>query len=72
MDFCLCDLFQTHEENRLKLSYISKPRGVIGPGDSQEIPVLLLANATGTLHHTLRIAVFGSVLPPLVSVWVFV
>lgn len=68
MDICLRDLFQAHEENQLKLSYTSKSRGVIGPGSSQEIPVILLAKATGKWHHTLHIAVFGSVLPPLVSV----
>lgn len=29
--------------------------------------MFLLAKAIGRLHHTLRIAVFGSILPPLVS-----
>lgn len=45
----------------------SIPRGAICPHSSEEIPVFLLAKATGTLHHSLRIAVFGSVQPPLVS-----
>ncbi|XP_056908191.1 hydrocephalus-inducing protein homolog isoform X4 [Takifugu flavidus] len=62
---CYSVLEQAHEGDQLKLSYISKPKGVIGPGSSLEIPVLLLAKATGTLQHTLRIAVFGSIQPPL-------
>lgn len=45
----------------------SAPRGVIYPQSSAEIPVFLLAKATGTLQHSLRIAVFGSDQPPLVS-----
>lgn len=75
MDICLCVLFQAHQENQLALTFPSRPRGVIQPGTSQEIPVCLLAKAAGALRHTLPIAVFGSVLPPLVSVcvcvWVF-
>lgn len=63
----LSELFQVHEGDQLQLSFTSRPRGVIGPGSSQQIPVLLLAKATGKLHHTLHIAVFGSVLQPLVS-----
>ncbi|XP_035521672.1 hydrocephalus-inducing protein homolog [Morone saxatilis] len=41
------------------------PRGVILPRSSEELPVCLLAKAVGRLSHTLRIAVFGSVKPPL-------
>lgn len=71
MDVYLCDLFQTHQEKQVTLAFPSEPRGVITPGTSQEIPVCLLAEAAGALRHTLRIAVFGSVLPPLVSVCVW-
>lgn len=70
MDVYLRDLFQAHQEKQVTLAFPSEPRGVITPGTSQEIPVCLLAEAAGALRHTLRIAVFGSVLPPLVSVCV--
>lgn len=40
---------------------------MIHPGSSEELPVRLLAKAPGMLHHTIRIAVFGSSQPPLVS-----
>ncbi|KAM9376112.1 hydrocephalus-inducing protein-like [Pholidichthys leucotaenia] len=43
------------------------PRGVILPGSFEDVPVILLAKAVGRLHHTLSIAVFGSLEPPLVS-----
>lgn len=55
------------EESPSKHCDSSGPRGVICPQSLAEIPVFLLAKATGTLHHSLRIAVFGSVQPPLVS-----
>lgn len=64
------DLFQAHEENQLVLEFPSRSRGVLDPGSSQDFPVCLLAKAAGALSHTLRIVVFGSVLPPLVSVCV--
>ncbi|KAM9376113.1 hydrocephalus-inducing protein-like [Pholidichthys leucotaenia] len=41
------------------------PRGVILPGSFEDVPVILLAKAVGRLHHTLSIAVFGSLEPPL-------
>lgn len=45
----------------------SLPRGVIRPHSSEELPVFLMAKVVGRLNHSLRIAVFGSVLSPLVS-----
>ncbi|KAK5867885.1 hypothetical protein PBY51_012341 [Eleginops maclovinus] len=41
------------------------PRGLILPGTSEELPVVLLAKAVGRQQRTLRIAVFGSSQPPL-------
>lgn len=60
-------VFQEYEEGLSLHCGSSIPRGVICPHSSEEIPVFLLAKATGTLHHSLHIAVFGSVQPPLVS-----
>lgn len=65
--FYLCHCFQEDEENPSLLFGSPVPRGLILPGTSEELPVLLLAKAVGRLHHTLRIAVFGSLQPPLVS-----
>lgn len=42
-------------------------RGVIDGQHSKEIPVFLLAKSLGELKHTLRIALLGSLKPPLVS-----
>ncbi|XP_025759455.1 hydrocephalus-inducing protein homolog isoform X1 [Oreochromis niloticus] len=64
---CYGMLDQEYEENPSLLLGSSAPRGVIHPGTSEELPVRLLAKAVGTLHHTIRIAIFGSPQPPLVS-----
>ena len=45
----------------------SVPRGLIPAGTSVEVPLFLLAKATGRQHGTARIAVLGSDHPPLVS-----
>lgn len=62
---CYGMLDQEYEENSSLLLGSSDPRGVIHPGCSEELPVRLLAKAPGMLHHTIRIAVFGSSQPPL-------
>ncbi|CAI5655386.1 unnamed protein product [Oreochromis niloticus] len=62
---CYGMLDQEYEENPSLLLGSSAPRGVIHPGTSEELPVRLLAKAVGTLHHTIRIAIFGSPQPPL-------
>ncbi|XP_023811732.1 hydrocephalus-inducing protein homolog isoform X1 [Oryzias latipes] len=41
------------------------PKGLLLPGSSADLPVLLQAQAIGELHHTLRIAIFGSPQQPL-------
>ncbi|KAM7396206.1 hypothetical protein PAMP_019263 [Pampus punctatissimus] len=64
---CYGVLDQEYEESPSLLFGSSIPRGLIPPHSSEELPVFLLAKAIGRLHHTLRIAVFGSVQPPLVS-----
>lgn len=58
---------QKNEDNSSIHCGSSAPRGVIYPQSSVEIPVFLLAKATGMLQHSLRIAVFGSSQAPLVS-----
>nr|XP_029134421.1 hydrocephalus-inducing protein homolog [Labrus bergylta] len=63
---CYGVLDQEHEESPSVVFGSSTPRGVILPYRSEEVPVFLLAKAVGRLHHTLRIAVFGSIQPPLV------
>ncbi|XP_025999986.1 hydrocephalus-inducing protein-like isoform X2 [Astatotilapia calliptera] len=62
---CYGMLDQEYEDNSSLLLGSSAPRGVIHPGSSEELPVRLLAKAPGMLHHTIRIAVFGSSQPPL-------
>ncbi|XP_030613884.1 hydrocephalus-inducing protein homolog isoform X2 [Archocentrus centrarchus] len=62
---CYGMLDQEYEENPSLLLGSSAPRGVIHPGSSEELPVRLLAKAVGILHRSLRIAVFGSLQPPL-------
>lgn len=62
---------QKYEENPSIQFGSPAPRGVIYPQSSVEIPVFLLAKATGTLQHSLRIAVFGSCQPPLVRKFQF-
>ncbi|XP_076588631.1 hydrocephalus-inducing protein homolog [Chaetodon auriga] len=62
---CYGVLDQENEESPSLYCGSSIPRGVILPHSSEEIPVFLLAKAIGRLHHTLRIAVFGSIQPPL-------
>ncbi|XP_039456431.1 hydrocephalus-inducing protein homolog [Oreochromis aureus] len=62
---CYGMLDQEYQENPSLLLGSSAPRGVIHPGTSEELPVRLLAKAVGTLHHTIRIAIFGSPQPPL-------
>ncbi|XP_034542457.1 hydrocephalus-inducing protein homolog isoform X2 [Notolabrus celidotus] len=63
---CYGVLDQEYEESPSLIFGSSTPRGIILPHRSEEIPVFLLAKAVGRLHHTLRIAVFGSIKPPLV------
>ncbi|XP_022605572.1 hydrocephalus-inducing protein homolog [Seriola dumerili] len=62
---CYGVLDQDYEETPSLLFGSSIPRGVILPHTSEKLPVFLLAKAVGRLHHSLRIAVFGSVHPPL-------
>ncbi|XP_042266839.1 hydrocephalus-inducing protein homolog isoform X2 [Thunnus maccoyii] len=62
---CYGMLDQEYEESPSLLFGSSVPGGLIAPHSSEELPVFLLAKAVGKLHHTLRIAVFGSVHPPL-------
>lgn len=66
-NFGLCHMFQEFEESPPLFFGSSTPRGVILPHSSEEVPVSLLAKAVGKRHHSLRIAVFGSLQPPLVS-----
>ncbi|KAA8590533.1 hypothetical protein FQN60_014467, partial [Etheostoma spectabile] len=57
---------ETEYEESLPLLFGSfKPRGLILPHSSEELPVFLLAKAIGRQQRTLRIAVFGSFQPPL-------
>ncbi|XP_075998116.1 hydrocephalus-inducing protein homolog [Genypterus blacodes] len=62
---CYGLLDQEYDESPSLLFGSSVPRGIILPHTSAEIPLRLLAKAAGRLHHTVHIAVFGSVLPPL-------
>ncbi|XP_059190373.1 hydrocephalus-inducing protein homolog [Centropristis striata] len=62
---CYGLLDQEYEESPSLLFGSSSPRGVILPQSSQELPVFLIAKAVGRQQHTLRIAVFGSIQPPL-------
>ncbi|XP_053175951.1 hydrocephalus-inducing protein homolog [Scomber japonicus] len=62
---CYGVLDQEYEESPSLIFGSSAPRGLIPPHSSEEIPVFLLAKAVGRLHHTLSIAVFGSIQPPL-------
>ncbi|CAG5958443.1 unnamed protein product [Menidia menidia] len=62
---CYGLLDQENQESSSVLFGSSVPRGVLLPGSSVELPVLLVAKAVGRLHHTLRIAVFGSLQQPL-------
>uniref|UniRef100_A0A3B4VD89 HYDIN axonemal central pair apparatus protein n=1 Tax=Seriola dumerili TaxID=41447 RepID=A0A3B4VD89_SERDU len=57
---CYGVLDQDYEETPSLLFGSSIPRGVILPHTSEKLPVFLLAKAVGRLHHSLRIAVFGS------------
>ncbi|XP_041651130.1 hydrocephalus-inducing protein homolog [Cheilinus undulatus] len=61
---CVAVLDQDYE-NRSMLFGCSCSRGSVCPNSSVELPVYMLARAVGRLHHTLRIMVFGSILPPL-------
>ncbi|XP_069028847.1 hydrocephalus-inducing protein homolog [Embiotoca jacksoni] len=62
---CYGVLDQEYEENPSMLFGSFAPRGLILPMTSEEFPLLLMAKAVGQLHHTLRIAVFGSFQPSL-------
>ncbi|XP_024138466.1 hydrocephalus-inducing protein homolog isoform X3 [Oryzias melastigma] len=62
---CYGILDQKLEEDSSVFSSTPAPRGLILPGSSVELPVLLQAQAVGQLHHTLRIAIFGSQHQPL-------
>ncbi|XP_045894276.1 hydrocephalus-inducing protein homolog isoform X2 [Micropterus dolomieu] len=62
---CYIVLDQEDEENSSLMFASSVTRGVILPRSSEQFSVLLKAKAIGRQHHTLRIAVFGSVRPPL-------
>ncbi|XP_049928998.1 hydrocephalus-inducing protein homolog isoform X2 [Epinephelus moara] len=62
---CYGMLDQKNEESPSLLFGSPTPRGVILPHSSEELPVVLLAKAVGRQQHTLCIAVFGSVQPPL-------
>ncbi|KAF7656193.1 hypothetical protein LDENG_00045060 [Lucifuga dentata] len=62
---CYGVLDQEYEECPALLFGSSTSRGVILPHTSVEIPLFLLALAVGRLQHIVRIAVFGSVRPPL-------
>ncbi|XP_032378415.1 hydrocephalus-inducing protein [Etheostoma spectabile] len=62
---CYGMLDQEYEESLPLLFGSFKPRGLILPHSSEELPVFLLAKAIGRQQRTLRIAVFGSFQPPL-------
>ncbi|KAI3371721.1 hypothetical protein L3Q82_024292, partial [Scortum barcoo] len=62
---CYSVLDQAYEQSPSLIFGSPVPRGVIFPHSSEELPVFLLAKSIGRLHHTLLIAVFGSVQPPL-------
>ncbi|CAB1432186.1 unnamed protein product [Pleuronectes platessa] len=62
---CYGLLDQEYEENPSQLFGSSRPRGVIFPHTSEMVPVFLLTKAVGRLQHSLHIAVYGSVHPPL-------
>ncbi|KAM9351917.1 LOW QUALITY PROTEIN: hydrocephalus-inducing protein homolog [Symphorus nematophorus] len=64
---CYSVLDQEYEESLSLHCGSSRPRGMIHPHSLEEIAVVLRAKAIGRLRHTLRIAVFGSLQPPLVS-----
>ncbi|KAG7229797.1 hypothetical protein INR49_012446 [Caranx melampygus] len=63
---CCGVLDQEYEETPSLLFHSSSPGVVILPHTSEKFPLVLVAKAVGRLHHTLRIAVFGSIHPPLV------
>ncbi|XP_068458365.1 hydrocephalus-inducing protein homolog isoform X2 [Clinocottus analis] len=62
---CIGMLDQEYEESPSLIFCSSSPRGLILPHSSGELHVFLMAKAVGIHRHTLRIAVFGSVQPPL-------
>ncbi|XP_056273332.1 hydrocephalus-inducing protein homolog [Pseudoliparis swirei] len=62
---CYGTLDQEYEESPSLLVSTSSPRGLIPPHSSEELPVFLLPKAVGWQQLALRVAVFGSVQPPL-------
>ncbi|KAM6936867.1 hydrocephalus-inducing protein homolog [Xenentodon cancila] len=64
---CYGMLDQENDESLFESFGSPVPRGVILPDTSEELPLLLVTKTVGRLHHTLRIAVFGSLQEPLVS-----
>ncbi|XP_037622519.1 hydrocephalus-inducing protein homolog isoform X2 [Sebastes umbrosus] len=62
---CYGMLDQEYEESPPLLFGSSTPRGLILPHSSEELPMFLLAKAVGRQQCILRIAVFGSIQPPL-------
>ncbi|KAM8861524.1 hydrocephalus-inducing protein homolog isoform 3-T3 [Synchiropus picturatus] len=62
---CYGVLDQDYEADPSLIVGSSRPRGLIGPHSFEDLPVLMLVKAVGRLEHTLHIAIFGSLHPPL-------
>ncbi|XP_049580395.1 hydrocephalus-inducing protein homolog [Syngnathus scovelli] len=62
---CYGMLEQEYEENPSVIFGSSLSRGVIPPHSSADLPVFLLVKDAGKHHHTLYIALFGSIHSPL-------
>ncbi|XP_077372587.1 hydrocephalus-inducing protein homolog [Festucalex cinctus] len=62
---CYGMLEQEFEESPSVIFGSSLSRGVIPPHSSADLPVFLLVKDVGKQHHTLYIALFGSIYPPL-------
>ncbi|XP_061629909.1 hydrocephalus-inducing protein homolog [Phyllopteryx taeniolatus] len=62
---CYGMLEQEYEESPSMIFGSSLSRGVIPPHSSADLPVFLLVKDVGKQHHTLYIALFGSIHPPL-------
>ncbi|XP_051916753.1 hydrocephalus-inducing protein homolog isoform X2 [Hippocampus zosterae] len=62
---CYGMLEQEYEESPSVIFGSTSSRGVIPPHSSADLPVFLLVKNVGKHHHTLYIALFGSIHPPL-------
>ncbi|XP_019738776.1 hydrocephalus-inducing protein homolog [Hippocampus comes] len=62
---CYGMLEQEYEESPSVIFGSTSSRGVIPPHSSADLPVFLLVKNVGKQHHTLYIALFGGIHPPL-------